>query len=34
MSQMHKGIAVGVVLGILAFWVWQRRSGGVSSEGG
>lgn len=34
MNQLHKGIVIGLVVGILATWVWARRSGGSSAEGG
>jgi hypothetical protein len=28
MTQLHKGIAIGIVVGILAMYLWQRRAGG------
>lgn len=34
-NQNHKYLLVGVLVGLLAYWVWAKRSGsGPSSEGG
>lgn len=34
MNQLHKGILVGLVVGILAYHFWSMRASGPSSEGG
>lgn len=33
LSPMHLGIAIGVIVGLLIYWIWQRRSSGPSAEG-
>jgi hypothetical protein len=36
MTQAHKYLLVGILVGLAAYWVWQRRSspgGGGSPEG-
>jgi hypothetical protein len=33
MTAMHKGILIGLLLGIVASMVWQRRQGSSSSPG-
>lgn len=32
-TQTHKALVIGIVVGMIAMWVWQRRSAGGSSEG-
>lgn len=38
MNQNHKYLLIGVLVGVLALWVWNRRSGaggmGGTIEGG
>lgn len=34
LSQVHKGIIIGLIVGYLACHLWQRRAGSGSSEGG
>lgn len=24
---MHRGVAIGIVVGVLAMWIWSRRMG-------
>lgn len=30
---MHKGLLIGLLVGALGVWFWQRRAGGAGSEG-
>jgi hypothetical protein len=34
LTAMHKGILIGLILGVIATWVWHRRqAGGAPPEG-
>ncbi len=33
MNQLHKGILIGLLVGALGVYFWQRRAGGTGSAG-
>ncbi len=34
LSSFHKGILIGLVVGVVAYHFWQQRAGSAGPEGG